>query len=133
MSHSNMVNDLLDREAHGLLLQLLRQTFGSKVELIDTKVANRHKDYVVLIAELRFPTLQIVVKLAGPQAPYPYPFDRTALFHRLVATHTTIPMPEILAVDVSYKEWPWRYLIKTYVPGLQWVDAQLQMNPQELC
>jgi fructosamine-3-kinase len=127
-----MVNGLLDRETHGLLVLLLRQTFGSKVELVDTKVANHHKDYVVLIATLRFPSLEVVVKLAGPQAPYPYPFDRTAMFHRLVATQTVIPMPDIFAVDVSYKEWPWRYLIKTYVPGQEWVDAQLQMDRQEL-
>jgi Ser/Thr protein kinase RdoA (MazF antagonist) len=132
MSHSNVVGDLLDRETRGLLLQLLRRTFGSKVELVDTKVVNRHTDYVVLIATLHSPPLDIVVKLAGPQAPYPYPFDRTAHFHHLVATHTSIPMPDILAVDVSYKAWPWRYIIKTYVPGLQWVDAQLQMSHQEL-
>jgi aminoglycoside phosphotransferase (APT) family kinase protein len=127
-----MDNDLLDQETYGLLLQLLRRKFGSNVELVDTKVVNRHTDYVVLIVALRSPSLEIVVKLAGPQAPYPYPFDRTAMFHNLVATHTSIPMPDILAVDGSYKEWPWRYIIKTYVPGQQWVDVQLQMNHQEL-
>jgi Phosphotransferase enzyme family len=127
-----MDNDLLDQETYGLLLQLLRRKFGSNVELVDTKVVNRHTDYVVLIVALRAPSLEIVVKLAGPQAPYPYPFDRTAMFHNLVATHTSIPMPDILAVDVSYREWPWRYIIKTYVPGQQWVDAQLHMDGEEL-
>jgi len=29
-------------------------------------------------------------------------FDRTAMLHHLVAAHTTIPMPEVLAVNMSY-------------------------------
>ena len=69
---------------------------------------------------------------AGDHLPYPYPFDRTALFYRLVATHTTIPMPEVLAIDVSYQVWPWRYLITTYLPGQEWALVQSQMNQQEL-
>ena len=105
-----MHEDSLERDTRALLVQLLHERFGSQVELVDMTVANRLEDYVVLLATLRHPTLSVVVKLAGPRAPYPYPFDRTALFHRLVATHTTIPMPEVLAVDVSYQAWPWRYL-----------------------
>ncbi len=127
-----MHEDSLGRDTRALLVQLLHERFGSQVELVDMTVANRREDYVVLLATLRHPTLSAVVKLAGPRAPYPYPFDRTALFHRLVATHTTIPMPEVLAVDVSYQAWPWRYLITTYLPGQEWAMVQSQMNPQEL-
>jgi fructosamine-3-kinase len=102
------------------------------VELIDAVVANRHDDYLVLCVMLRHPSLMVVVKLAGPRALFPYPFDRTALFHRLVAASTSIPIPDILAVDVSYKEWPWRYLIKTFIPGQEWAKVQPQLKPQEL-
>lgn len=97
-----MREDSLERDTRALLVQLLHEQFGSQVELVDTTIANRHEDYVVLLATLCHPTLSVVIKLAGPHAPYPYPFDRTALFHRLVATHTTIPMAEVLAIDVSY-------------------------------
>jgi fructosamine-3-kinase len=121
-----------EKDTRALLLQLLRQTLGSKVELVDAVVTNRHDDYLVLCVMLRHPSLMVVVKLAGPRAPFSYPFDRTALFHRLVAASTSIPIPDILAVDVSYKEWPWRYLIKTFIPGREWAKVQPQLKPQEL-
>ena len=76
--------------------------------------------------------MKVVVKLAGPAAPLPCPFERTAMLHRLVAARTTIPMPEILAVDVSYQTWPWRYLIKTHIPGQEWAVVRQQMNGKEL-
>jgi aminoglycoside phosphotransferase (APT) family kinase protein len=115
-----------------LLLALLQETFGSGVELIDYQVANRQPDYLVLLAQLGRPSLKIVVKLAGPNAPMASSFDRTAMLHRLVAAHTTIPMAEILAVDVSCRRWPWRYLIRTHVPGLEWAVVRRQVSGEAL-
>jgi Ser/Thr protein kinase RdoA (MazF antagonist) len=117
---------------HDLLLQLLQQTFGTKVELIDCKIGNQHHDYLVLLVQLRHPSIDVVVKLAGPEAPLVCPFERTAMLHRLVATRTTIPMPEVLAVNMSYQTWPWRYFIKTHIPGLEWAVVRQQMNREEL-
>jgi len=54
------------------------------------------------------------------------------MLHRLVAARTTIPMAEILAVDVSYQDWPWRYLIKTHIPGLEWAVVRQRMSGEEL-
>jgi len=54
------------------------------------------------------------------------------VLHRLVARHTTIPMPEVLAVDVSHQTWPWRYFVKTHIPGQEWATVRQQMNTQEL-
>lgn len=68
-----MDNDLIDQETCGLLVQLVRQKFGTKVEIVGMKLANRRTDYAVFLATLRFPSLEVVVKLAGPRAPYPYP------------------------------------------------------------
>lgn len=115
-----------------LLLELLKQTFGSRIELTDYKIGNQHQDYLVLLVQLRQPAMQVVVKLAGPNAPYIYSFDRTAMFHRLVASKTTIPMPQIFSVDVSYKKLPWRYFIKEYIAGQEWVQVREHMNDQEL-
>jgi aminoglycoside phosphotransferase (APT) family kinase protein len=117
---------------HDQLLQLLQQTFGTKVELIDYKIGNRHHDYLVLLVQLRRPSIKVVVKLAGPEAPMACQFERTAMLHRLVATRTTIPMPEVLAVNMSYQTWPWRYFIKTHIRGQEWAVVRRQMNVEEL-
>jgi len=117
---------------YDLLLQLLRQTLGARVELADCRIGHRLEDYWVLLLELRRPDMRVVVKLAGPRAPYACPFDRTAMVHRLVAGRTTLTMPEILAVDVSYRDWPWRYLIKTHIPGQEWNEVQPLLRPEEL-
>ncbi len=114
------------------LLQLLKQTIGTKVALTDYRIGNRHHDYLVLLAQLCHPSIEVAVKLAGPEAPLACPFERTAMLHRLVATGTDIPMPEVLAVDTSYQTWPWRYLIKTHIPGQEWAVVQRQMNREEL-
>jgi Ser/Thr protein kinase RdoA (MazF antagonist) len=117
---------------HDLLLQLLHQTFGTKVELIDYQIGNRQHDYLVLLVRLRHPSIKVVVKLAGPEAQMSCPFERTAMLHRLVAAHTSIPMPEVLAVDMSYQNWPWRTFIRTHIPGLEWAVVQQQMSREEL-
>jgi fructosamine-3-kinase len=119
-------------EWQGLLRQLLIQTFGTSVVIEEIETANQLTDYRVLLVQLRHPNLKVVVKFAGPEAPYPCPFDRTAMLHGLVASRTTIPMPEILAVDTSYQSWPWRYLIKVHIPGQEWATAQHLMGAEDL-
>ncbi len=117
---------------HDQLLLLLREEIGSKVELVDYKIGNQRHDYLVLLVQLQRPSLEVVIKLAGPEAPYYYPFERTAVLHRLVATHTTISMPEVIAVDTSYQKWPWRFMIKTHITGEEWASVQRQMNAEQL-
>ncbi len=114
------------------LLHLLQHTFGPKVRLLDCQIGNEHHDYLVLLVRLDRPSIQIVVKLAGPQASMASPFDRTAMLHRLVAARTTIPMPEVLAVSMSCQAWPWRYLIKMHVPGQEWAVVRRQMSREDL-
>ncbi len=114
------------------LIQLLRQIFGTQVELVEVKTGNQQPDYLVLLAHLRHPSLRIVIKLAGPDAQMAGSFDRTAMLHRLVAASTSIPMPEILAVDTSFKTWPWRYLIKTWIPGQEWAIVRQHMDDKAL-
>jgi fructosamine-3-kinase len=43
---------------------------------------------------------------------------------------TTIPMPEVLSVDVSYQTWPWRYFVKAHIPGQEWVTVRRLMSAQ---
>jgi fructosamine-3-kinase len=114
------------------LLSLLQQIFGTSVELVSSKVGNRQKDYLVLLLQLRHPSTEIVIKLAGPGAHMAGSFERTAMLNRLVATQTSLPMPEVLAVNTSYDSWPWRYLIYSSTPGQEWAVVQKQMDKQEL-
>lgn len=49
----------------------------------------------------------------------------------MVAAKTTIPMPQILAVDVSCRVLPWRYVIKEYIAGEEWMTVRHRMSPAE--
>jgi fructosamine-3-kinase len=40
-------------------------------------------------------------------------------------------MPDVLAADTSYQDWPWRYFIRTHVPGQEWAVVQRQMAEPE--
>lgn len=115
-----MDSDLL----HDQLPQLIRQTFGTNAELVNHKVVNRYHDYLVLIIQLRNPYIKVVVKLAGPGAPMASSFDRTVMFHRLVRSQTSIPMPETFALNMSFAAWPWRYLVMSYIPGQEWTAVR---------
>ncbi len=114
------------------LLQLLQQAIGTQVELVGQKIVNQQFDYLVLVAQLHHPSIKVVIKIAGPGARMAASFDRTVMINRLVASSTTIPMAEVLAVDVSGHEWPWRYLLMTYIPGREWAIVRRRMNAQEM-
>ncbi|MDQ3930952.1 MAG: phosphotransferase [Chloroflexota bacterium] len=122
----------LPLETELLLVELLRDVTGSRVELIGYEIANRGHDYTVLVVSLAHPTSKVVVKLAGPRAVIPCPFERTAALHRLVRQRTTVPLPEVLAVDVSYRRWPWRYMVKTHVGGEEWSAVYPRLEGYEL-
>lgn len=111
---------------------LLKAALGAQVRLLDSRVANRQHDYCVILARLSHPDLHVVIKLAGPEAQMAGQFDRTAAVHRLAAQSTTLPMPQTIAVDVSMRQWPWRYLIRTALPGTEFAALRSQMNEVEL-
>ena len=122
---------MLPADSEILLPQLIKQTLGSMVEIGRLTVVNQLDDYLVVVVDLVPAAARIVVKLAGPAAPYPCPFDRTASILKQVALKTTIQMPEVLAVDVSYEDWPWRYMVKTYLEGEEWSTAREKMSSSE--
>jgi len=127
----NLTGNLSD-ETRTMLLELLQSIYGSDAGIGDVKVVNQHHDYAALLLDLNNPALKLAVKLAGREAPYSYPFDRTAYWHQLVSQQTSIPMPKIIAVDVSYQNYPWRYLIKTFITGEVWADVRPQLHGEDL-
>jgi aminoglycoside phosphotransferase (APT) family kinase protein len=113
------------------LLRLLSSILGTRVHIVDMTTANQRLDYRVLIVRLAHPPLTVTVKLAGPAAPYPCPFERTASIHALVRAQTSIPLPEVLAADTTCSHFPWRYMVKTYAPGQQWIDIMPGMTCEQ--
>lgn len=103
---------------------LCRAVFGSACRMAESRVVQRRRDYAVVIATLTRPSLPIAIKLAGPAAPLACPFERTAAILRLVRARIAVPVPEPLAQDVSYREYPWRYAIMTALPGVPWQIAR---------
>jgi hypothetical protein len=115
MTGESLPDDLNIIQPH--LYQLLSSILGTRVDIVDMTTANQRLDYRVLIVRLAHPPLTVTVKLAGPAAPYPCPFERTASIHALVRAQTSIPLPEVLAADTTCSHFPWRYMVKTYVAG----------------
>ena len=125
---------MLAVDPENLLPQLIEQIWGSKVIIGQLSVLNEQDDYLVVILDLHSLSGKVVVKLAGPAAQYLCPFDRTASILKQVASRTTIHLPEVLGVDVSYQKWPWRYLILSYLDGEEWATAREKMSTaQEQC
>ena len=110
---------------------LLKYEIGSKVELVEFEITKERDDYLVLAAQLRHPERKVNVKLAGPQASYPCQFDQTAAIYHLVNQRCDIPTLEVIAADISYQNWPWRYLITTYLAGKEWAAYRMQMDADQ--
>jgi len=106
------------------LQRMLRSALGARCRLATYSVAHSRDAYAVLIADVTNPSRRVVVKLAGPGATIACPFDRTAALVRRVRDRTGVPTPDVLAADVSHRDWPWRYLITDYIEGTTWTAAQ---------
>lgn len=106
----------------------LQQTFGSRVEIFESRIVNQHADYWVIIAELLQPTLSVVVKIAGENAPLASDFERTTMLHQLVRAQTNIPTAEILGAGVFER---WKYLIKAHIPGEEWRNVYAQLDAEQ--
>lgn len=119
------------------VLALLRDVLGAGVKAKTCVLRKEMQDYRVWEAETRKPNLHLIVKQAGPRAVLTSTFERTAALHRLVrkGTARSIPatlVPEVIAADESCHKWPWRYFIKTYLPGIEWAAAAKNAQPGAL-
>lgn len=110
---------------------LLRDVFGSQAKLADVTIAKEDEDYRVLTVQLEHPHLEVMVKLAGPRAALPCPFERTAALLQRVAATTAVPVVSMIAADTSYRDGPWRYCIYKRAPGVPWGEIREQLTPEE--
>ena len=118
-------------EDRALLTDLLRAVIGTSTTIHTCEFVRRDQDYAVICVALASPATSVVVKLAGPRARIACPFDRTAAIVGLVRKHTTVPTFTVLACDVSYHVWPWRYTIMTQMPGKTWRAAHPERAAEE--
>jgi len=107
-----------------LLQRLLHSALGPSCDLNGWRLLREDRDYAVLMATLSGSPGEVVVKLAGPRAALTSDFDRTAAIARLVRSRAYVATFDVLAVDVTYRAWPWRYLVTTRVPGTGWREVQ---------
>lgn len=110
---------------------LLRDVFGAQARLAGVTINKEDRDYRVLTIQLEHPRLEVMVKLAGPRATLPCPFERTAALLQRVAATTTVPVVSMIAADTSYRHWPWRYCIYERAPGLPWGKIREQLAREE--
>ncbi len=113
------------------LLSILKKAVQTDVELVSCSLLKDKADYWVWEANTKNPALHLIVKIAGPGAQYSSRFERTAAITHLVRQQTTIPMPDVLAADESCRLWPWKFFIKTYIPGQEFAAVREQMTPAE--
>lgn len=106
-----------------LLTRLVRSALGHFGNLMHYAIIREDEDYAVIAARFTDPTQEIVIKLAGPRAVLSSAFERTAAIVQVVHARNAVLTFDVLAVDVSYRLWPWRYLITTTVPGARWSDV----------
>lgn len=107
---------------------LLKATVGSQIQLVGCRVVNDQPAYRVLIVRTRQPNMQLVVKLAEPGSTMASNFDRSAALYQRIARETRLSMPDVMAYDVTLKEWPWRYMIYTYLPGTLWMALRKRLD-----
>ena len=114
------------------LTQLLRSALGHGVNLATYRFLREDEDYAVVAATLTHPPQQIVIKLAGPHAALAPAFERTAAIARLVCSRSAVPTFEVIAVDGSFRLWPWQYLVTTFLPGQQWSETRARKSNREV-
>lgn len=117
---------------HTILTRMLQPIIGARCAVVTERTILTRDDYAVIGVTLAHPAMKVVVKLAGLRAPIACPFDRTAAIARLVHARTDVPTFEVLAADVSYREWPWRYMVMTAVRGETWATLRPRLASSTL-
>ena len=126
-----VTRDPLPPAVGAALDDILRETLGSGARPAAIHLLKQAPDYWVARATPGGGEPELVVKLAGPGATLAATFERTAAVHRRVAAATGVPLPLVLAADSSGRRGPWRYLVRTYVPGEEWAAVRLRLTAVE--
>jgi aminoglycoside phosphotransferase (APT) family kinase protein len=80
----------------------------------------RRHNYVVAAVECELPSLRLIVKLEVPGERPNRRLDVMARIAQIVRAQTSVPTFDVVAVDVTRREWPWEYLVVTRLQGVTW-------------
>lgn len=80
----------------------------------------RRENYVVAAVECELPLMRLIVKLEVPGERPNRRFDVMPTIAQLVRAQTSAPTFDVVAVDVTRRDWPWEYLVVTQLPGVTW-------------
>lgn len=123
------MNDVLNGVPSSVEIEaLIKSVFGPYAKIASVKAVNRKTGYVVLLVDLLQPAMRVVVKLAGNAAAEAYNFKRSVVIYELVTRYTDIQMPEIFALDLSCHQWPWHYIVRSYIPGVEWAQLRPMLD-----
>jgi Ser/Thr protein kinase RdoA (MazF antagonist) len=117
--------------AHPLLAELLQHVFGAQARCTEVEAQRQRHDYLIVRVRVENPRLELAIKLAGPEAALPCPFERTAALLSSLATRNLAFFPHAYAASVTCRDFPFRYLIKDWQPGVEWVEAVPALPPNE--
>jgi aminoglycoside phosphotransferase (APT) family kinase protein len=112
------------------LRRFLRELLGGHAPVVRLETLKAADDYLVVRAHFDAPAADLTVKLAGPNAALATPFDQSAHVINL-ARDAGVPVPTVLATDVSASTWPWRYLICTWLDGHTWSSLRTRLQPSD--
>ena len=116
----------------GHIHEIIRQTFGDKAEIQGLEIKKSLKDYQVLCLQLRAPSIKIIFKIAGPTAEMASQFDRTAWINQRVRHEAKVPMAEMIGNDISFRKYPFRYSLQSFIPGIEWARLKPILDPEEI-
>jgi len=102
------------------VLAVVRHALRQQLRAHVTEWHIRRQNYVVAAVDCELPSLQLIVKLEVPGERPNRRLDVMATIAQIVRAQTSAPTFDVVAVDVTRRDWPWEYLVVTQVHGATW-------------
>jgi aminoglycoside phosphotransferase (APT) family kinase protein len=108
----------------------VQAVLGSENRVTRVELLQAGREQSVLRLTLSQPLRRLVLKVAGSGTSR-VDFERTAKVMSL-ARAAGVPVATVLAVDTSYRNGPWSYLLQEHVDGVEWRRLRPHLAPEEV-
>jgi aminoglycoside phosphotransferase (APT) family kinase protein len=109
----------------------VKAVLGEASTVVRVEPLRIRAEQVVLLLTIARPRHQVVLKMAGQHAGTGLDFERTAAVIAL-ARAAGAPVAAVLAVDVSYRAGPWRYLMQEHLDGVEWRQIRPRLDGRQV-